>query len=365
MKASLIRVGAMAHKELAHIRRDPQMLAFALLLPLILLLLFGYAISFDVDHIPLAVVDRDNTAESRELVQRFTAGGLFVEVGRGGDVPEVEPLLRRGQAKAVLVVGEDFTTKRTRGEPAVLQLLLDGADNSTASVAMGYAAALANPPPPNAPVTLRPRAFFNPGMRSAAFILPGLIVFLLVMIAVMLTALTVAREFERGSMELLFATPLTRMEIIIGKLVPYFFLGLLQVLLVLTVGVTLFGLPMRGSLWVLSGVSSIFLLANLAQGLLISVITRNQMVASLTAVLSTLLPALLLSGFVFPIGNMPFVLQVVARAFPASHLVDALRAVLLRGNGLSTIWGSVAAITAFFVVMLVLTQRKFSREVGS
>ncbi|MCA9544768.1 MAG: ABC transporter permease [Myxococcales bacterium] len=362
MAGPLTRIGALAQKELAHIRRDPQMLAFALLLPLLLLLLFGYAISFDVDRIPLAVVDQDGTPQSRALVRDFTAGGLFVEVGRGAQVADVEPLLRQGEARAALVIDGQFAQRHLRGEPAPVQLLLDGADNSTASVALGYATALATPPPPVAPVELRARALFNPGLRSAVFVLPGLIVFLLVMIAVMLTALTVAREFERGSMEQLFATPVKRGEIILGKLLPYFGLGALQVLLVLTAGVTLFGLPVRGSLALLAAVASLFLLANLAQGLLISVVTRSQMIASQVAVLSTLLPALLLSGFVFPIANMPMPLQVLAQIFPASHLVSALRAILLRGNGVEALWADLGAIAAFLAVMLAVAIKKFKRE---
>lgn len=362
MKAGLIRIAAMAHKELAHIRRDQQMLALALALPLVLLLLFGYALSFDVDHIPLAIVDQDQTAESRALVRAFTAGDLFVEARREAVVEDVLPALRRGDVRAALVIDNQYARHLTRGEPAPVQLLVDGGDNNTAAVAMGYAVAVASPPPATLPVTLHARALFNPGLRSAVFILPGLIVFLLVMIAVMLTALTIAGEFERGSMEQLFATPIKRIEIVLGKLIPYFALGLLQVLLVVTAGVVLFGLPVRGSLVLVGAISSLFILANLAQGLLISVLTRNQMIASQTAVLSTLLPALLLSGFVFPIANMPLPLQIIARIFPASHLVDALRAVLLRGNGIEALLRPAAAMTAFFVVMLIIATRKFKRE---
>ncbi len=362
MKASLIRMAAIAHKEVAHIRRDPQMLAFALLLPLLLLLLFGYAISFDVDHIALGVVDRDQTPHSRALVRELTAGGLFVEVARASDPSHATQWLRRTEAVAVLVVEDGYARRRLRGEVAPVQLLVDGADNSTASVALGYAMAAASPPPPNPPVRARTRALFNPGLRSAVFILPGLIVFLLVMIAVMLTALTVAREFETGSMEQLFTTPVRRVEIVLGKLLPYFFIGQLQMLLVLTAGVTLFDLPVRGSLWTVGAVASLFLLANLAQGLLISVVTRSQMIASQVAVLTTLLPSLLLSGFVFPVTNMPWPLQVLARIFPASHLVDALRALLLRGNGFDVVAGNAAAIAAFLAAMLVLATRRFRRE---
>jgi len=363
--SALVRIGALARKELAHLRRDPQMLAFALLLPVILLLLFGYAISFDLDRIPLAVVDGDQTAESRALSQRLTAGSLFVEVGRPATPDAAEPLLRRGVARAALVIDEGYSRHLTRGEPAPVQLVLDGSDNSTAAVALGYATALARPKLPIAPpIEARARSLFNPGLKSAIFILPGLMTFILAMVAVMLTALTVAREYERGSMEQLFATPTRRLEIILGKLGPYFVLGLVQVLLVLTVGVVLFGLPVRGSLLLVFGVAGLFLLAMLAQGLLISVVTRSQMLASQLAVLSTLLPTLLLSGFIFPIANMPLPLRVLSQVFPASHMVSALRAILLRGNGPEAVARDCLAIAAFFVFVMLVTTRRFRRTVG-
>ncbi|MEZ4473476.1 MAG: ABC transporter permease [bacterium] len=364
---ALVRIGALARKELAHLRRDPQMLAFALLLPVILLLLFGYAISFDLDRIPLAVVDQDQTAQSRALGRRLTAGSLFVDVARPPTAEAAEPLLRRGVARAALVIDDGYSRRLIRGEAAPVQLVLDGADNSTAAVALGYAAALARaeaPAPPVPPLEVRARSLFNPGLKSAIFILPGLMTFILAMVAVMLTALTVAREYERGSMEQLFATPTRRLEIILGKLGPYFLLGLVQVLLVLTVGVALFGLPVRGGLALLFGVSGLFLLAMLAQGLLISVITRSQMLASQIAVLSSLLPTLLLSGFIFPLANMPLPLQVLARIFPASHMVSALRAILLRGNGPAAVAQDSLAIAIFFAVVLAATTRRFRRTVG-
>ena len=184
------------------------------------------------------------------------------------------------------------------------------------------------------------------------------------MIAVMLTALTVAREYERGSMEQLFATPVGRVEVILGKLVPYFVIGLVQVLLVLTLGVALFDVPVNGSLWLLFAVSSLFILAMLMQGLLISVITRSQMVASMAAAISTFLPALLLSGFIFPIENMPLVLRAVATVLPARYFVNSLRAILLRGNGMEVIWPDLIALSAFFLVLLVIATARFQRKLA-
>ncbi|MDP2349881.1 MAG: ABC transporter permease, partial [Chloroflexota bacterium] len=254
------------------------------------------------------------------------------------------------------------------------QLLVDGADNMTASVALGYAGAIAAMAGRDLataalgggplPLEARPRTLFNPSLASAVFLVPGLMVLILVMVAVMLTALTVAREYERGSMEQLFTTPVGRLEIILGKLSPYLVLGLVQVLLVIVVGVVLFDVPVAGSLALLFLVALVFLLAMLMQGLLISVITRNQLVASQVAAITTMLPALLLSGFVFPVENMPAVLQAIANVLPARYLVHALRAILLRGNGLDVIWPDLLAMGAFFVVVLVVATQRFQRRLA-
>ncbi len=371
---TLGRTLAVAFKEVMHISRDPQVLLFALVMPVILLLLFGYAVSFDVEHIPLAVVDQDHTADSRALGRAFTASGLFDEVARTDDDGAAEVLFRRGVARGALIIPRGFAADAGAGRGARAQLLLDGSDNTTAALALGYATSIAlrvsqaRLDPLTAgtggvrpPLEARARTLYNPALRSSIFLVPGLIVVILVMVAVMLTALTLAREYERGSMEQLFATPVSSAEVILGKLSPYFVIGLLQVLLVIVVGVTLFDVPVRGSLAVLYLVASAFLLAMLTQGLMLSAVTRNQMVASQAAALSTLLPSLLLSGFVFPLENMPAALQVVARLLPATYLVHALKAILLRGNGLDVVAPDIFAILAFFLVMLLISLKRFRR----
>ena len=369
-----LRCLAMARKEVMHILRDPQILAFALGMPLALMFLFGYAVSFDIEHIPFVVVDGDRTAGSRRLVQAFTASGTFTLVAERDDPEEVETLFRSGSAKAALIIPAGFTRTRQAGREAVAQLLLDGSDNTSASITLGYANAVALAsqqqdmaallgtlePPPQA----RVHTLFNPGLRSAVFLVPGLIVLILVMVAVMLTSLTLAREYERGSMEQLFATPVGRAEVILGKLGPYFVIGLVQVLLVVSVGVYVFAVPVRGSLLLLFSVSGLFLLAMLMQGLLISAITRSQMLASQVAAISTFLPALLLSGFIFPVETMPWPLRALASLLPARYFVHALRAILLRGNGLEVIWGDVLAILLFFCFVYALAIGRFRREVG-
>lgn len=374
VRRRLGRVVAMALKEVRHIVRDPQVIAFALGMPVVLIFLFGYAVSFDIDRVPLVVVDQSQSPQSRELVDAFTASDTFRIVAERQDPTASEVLLRNGSAAAILVIPSEFDRHLAAGGDATAQLLLDGADNTSASIALGYANAVslaasqkrleavvgdARPP-----LEARIRTFFNPRLQSAVFLVPGLMVMVLVMVAVMLTALTVAREYERGTMEQLFATPVGRLEVILGKLGPYFLIGLVQVLLVLVLGVVLFDVPVRGSLLLLMGVASLFLLAMLTQGLLISVVTRSQMVASQIAMISTFLPALLLSGFVFPVENMPWPLQAIATVLPARYFVHAMRAILLRGNGLSIIWGDCLAMALFFAVLLVITVKRFQRTVA-
>lgn len=370
-----LRARAIASKEVMHILRDPQLLGFALGMPVILLLLFGYAVSFDISDIPLAVIDQDQTASSRQLVDHFEQAAVFKTTARGDDPSLVEPMFRRDIAKVALVIPPGFARSVGRGEIGEAQLLLDGTDNTTAATALGYASAIALATAPRMdrmglpsftplPMEARTRTLFNPHLESAVFLVPGLMALVLVLVAVMLTALAVAREYERGSMEQLFATPVGRIEIILGKLGPNFVLGLFQVLLVLVVGVTLFHVPIVGSVLLVFLVAALFLMAMLMQGLVISVITKNQMVASQVAAISTLLPSILLSGFVFPVDNLPVPLQAIAAILPARYFIEALRAIMLRGNGLDVIWPQLLALLAFFLVMLVVATRRFQRSLA-
>jgi ABC-2 type transport system permease protein len=371
----LLRTRAIASKEVMHILRDPQLLGFALVMPVLLLLLFGYAVSFDLHDIPLAVVDQDRTAASRALVSDFEQAGVFVTRARAGAPEAVEPLFRRDVAKVALVIPPGFSRRTQRGEVGEAQLLLDGSDNTTAATALGYASAIALGAAPRMsasglpllgplPLEARARTLFNPELESAIFLVPGLMALILVIVAVMLTALAVAREYERGSMEQLFSTPVGRLEIILGKLGPNFVLGLFQVLIVLVVGVTLFDVPIRGSVVAVFLVSAVFLMAMLMQGLLISVVTKNQMLASQVAAITTLLPALLLSGFIFPVENLPVPLQAIAAVLPARYFIEALRAIMLRGNGIEDVVPQLLPLAAFFLVMLVLATRRFQRRLA-
>jgi ABC-2 type transport system permease protein len=272
---------------------------------------------------------------------------------------------------AVLVVPRSFSQDVARGG-AQVQFLLDGADGNTATQALGKAQALVQAasqrfrPPgvtlPAPPLEVRVRTLFNPTGRSALYLVPGLAAYLLAIVAVLITALTVAREWERGSMEQLFATPVGRLEIVVGKLLPYLGIGLLQVLLVLTVGAWVFDVPVRGSLGVLGLSALLFLIGMLGQGLLISVVARNQVVATQLATMTSMLPSMLLSGFIFPIENLPLPLRLLSTLIPARYFVGTLRGVLLRGNGLAELWPQLVALTLFAALMLAAAMGRFQRR---
>jgi ABC-2 type transport system permease protein len=368
-----IRVGAMAAKEVLHIRRDPRTLYLALVMPVVLLLLFGYGVSFDLDRIPLAVADDDRSPESRALVDAFSRSREFDVVARVA-APEAEGLFRRGSAVAALVVRPGYGRDLARREPGKAELLVDGADATTAnqvlqkadtiaraegrrrSAAAGMSATL--------PLEARTWTRYNPAARSAIFVVPGLTAYLLAIGAVLLTALTIAGEWERGSMEQLFASPVGRVDVILGKLLPYLALGMLQLLLVVAVGATAFDVPIRGSLALLFGCGLLFLGGMLGQGLLISVVAKNQLVATQAGVLSSLLPSLLLSGMLFPIENMPRPLQLFSSLIPARYLVHALRGLLLKGSGFGLLWPDLLALAIFAVAILAIATARFQRRVA-
>jgi ABC-2 type transport system permease protein len=366
------RVRALARKEGMHIARDASTIAFAAVMPLLLIVLFGYAVSFDVDGIRTVIVDQDRTEASRALAAHLFSGPTFVRVGDEARAEAVEPWFRARRASMGLVIPLHYERSLARGEAASVQVLVDAADNVTTGAVMSYAArfiarenrGLARDVAGSAPVAIeaRVRALFNPGMRSAVFLVPGLVALIQAIMAVMLTALTVAREWEKGSMEQLFSTPVGRLEIALGKLGPYFVVALL--LLILVAATWVFDVPIRGSLLALFGVSSLFLYAALAQGLLISVVTKNQQVATQAAAVSSMLPSMLLSGFALPIENMPRVLRVVTNIVPARHYIHAIRAIMLRDVEPRALAGDALALAAIGTVLLAVATARFSRKLA-
>jgi len=364
------RIRAMARKEVAHLLRDPVTFFLALGLPLVLLVIFGYGVSFDLDHAPLAVVDQDQSPLSRRLMQSLTATQELVATHTLADPEGVEALFRRNEVASALVIPPDTAGNLAAGRRAELQWLVDGSDNTRAMGILATGLPMLQQDlrremgAPSPSVEARVQLLYNPGLRSSLFFLPGLTAYILAVAGVLLTALSVAREHEKGNLEQLFATPVGPFEIIVGKLLPYLVLGIVQALLVLTAGALLFGMPFSGPLWLLAAGTLLFLGAALAQGLLISVVAKSQQVATQVGALTSLLPAVLLSGFLFPVHRMPWPLQVLASIFPARYYVSLLRGVLLKGVGIEVLWPQLGALAIFVVVVLALAVRRFPRRIA-
>jgi len=367
---SLTRLLAVARKELLQLRRDPRSLALAFVLPLLLLVLFGYAITWDVRDIETAVLDQDRSARSRELLDAFSASGYFEIERHLADASEIRPLLDRGEVRLVLVIPPDYSQELAQdgAAGADLQALLDGSDANTATIALGYArgvvASLAGGPGgrPRTPLEVASRVWYNEELESRNMIVPGLVAVIMMIIAAMLTSLTIAREWERGTMEQLAATPVTRLEVVLGKLLPYLGIGLLDVVTSSLLGVLLFGVPFRGSPALLMVLSFFFLLGSLGLGMFISARTKSQLLATQVAMIATFLPAFLLSGFMFAISVMPAALRAVTYLVPARYFLVVTRGIFLKGVGVEVLRVQGLLMVAYAAVGLALAVASFKKE---
>lgn len=368
---SFMRLAALIRKEFIHIRRDPRSLAMAFLMPLILLVLFGYAITMDINKLNLAVYDQDKTAASRDYIQRFRASGYFSVVGVLEDYRAATDTLDRGGAHLVLVIPRNFARDLEQGKAAQVQVLADGSDANTATVALGYVEAITNRysearmgSAVRLAVDNRLRVWYNPELKSRWFIIPGLIAVIMAVITALLTSLTVAREWESGTMEQLIATPVQPAELFLGKMTPYFAIGILDILLSVAMGVWVFGVPMRGSFVLLLGVSALFLVGGLSLGILISTIAKSQLVASQLAMVATFLPAFLLSGFLYAIENMPRPLQVVTHVVQARYYVEVLKNIFLKASPAAYLMSEIAFLAVFALIVFALALRKFAKKLA-
>ena len=361
------RLLAVARKEALQLRRDPRSLLMAFVLPVLLVVLFGYAISFDVNDVPTAVLDRDGTARSRALVDAFRETGYFSIRRHLTDEREMAPLLDRGVVRLVLVIPRGFAADLAAGRTAPVQALIDGADANTASIALNYAqsaaAAFGGSAALRPPAGAEVRVWYNESLKSQYSIVPGLIAVIMMIIAAMLTSLTIAREWERGTMEQLAATPVHPVEVVLGKLLPYLGIGLFDVCVVVALGLIVFGVPLRGSPGLLFGASLLFLLGGLGLGIFISAVVRTQLLATQIAILVTYLPGFLLSGFAFDIANMPAALRALSLAVPARYFLVVVRGIFLKGVGPPVLWPQLLALAAFAVIGLTLAVRSFRKEI--
>jgi len=376
---NLRRTRAMARKELLHIIRDPRSLMAALTQPVMVLLLFGYALSLDVDRIPTIIYDADRSAVSQKLVQEFRGSRYFQVID---EVDSYRPIERAMDTRRILVgvaIPADYSRNLLEGKEAPVQILLDGADSNTASIAMGYAQGLVQTYAQHArddaqsartgsvmrpPVSAQVRVWYNTDLVSRNFIVPGLIGVITMIIAALLTSLTIAREWENGTMEQLLSTPVRPIEMALGKLSAHFLLGLVDMLIALFVGVVIFNVPLKGSLVLLLCSACVFLYGALAWGLYISSMYRNQLSAYQMGTLTSFLPAFLLSGFIYPLSNMPLVIRAISVIIPARYFIDMTKGIFLKGSGLRLLWFDMLLLIVYAVGISFLAVRRLRQKIA-
>jgi ABC-2 type transport system permease protein len=351
------RLLAFSRKEVLEIVRDPITVWIALCMPLVMLFLFGVALSFDVKDAPLIIVDHDKSAASRALSDQFLNTGYFQLAGAPEDERIAEHALMKGQARAVLSIPPHFGRRLHQGQPAPVELVVDGTYASTAAIVSAYGRAILYAFPSGTlqlPVQPEIRVWYNPQLRSRDFIVPGLFAVILMAFPPLLTALAVTREKELGTIAHIYASPLTKTEFIIGKLLPYAAIAFLQLVIVLAGGFLLFKVPMHGSLALLIGLGLIYVLTTVSIGLLVSTLVRTQVAAMLVTLILTLMPSFLFSGFIYPIFTMPEFFQGYSARIPTMYFVNISRGIVMRGAGLAELWTNVAVLVGYTAVVLVL-----------
>lgn len=371
------RVFAIIRKEFVHIIRDPRSLAMAIAMPVLLIFLFGSSLSLDVDKVPLVIWDQNRTSDSREFVGRFTGSRYFQLSGYVNSYEEIEQSIDKREAMLALIIPTDFSRKLETGRKADAQLIVDGSDSNTATIAIGYAKTVTDSYTSSLmlktaqrqgarkvgiPLEAKPRIWFNQNMQAKNYIIPGLIAVIMVVISALLTSLTVAREWENGTMEQLLTTPLQPRELILGKLVPYFAIGMFDVLLAVLIGEFLFQVPLRGNGALVFAMAALFLPGALTMGMLAGILTRSQLVASQLAMVLTFLPSFLLSGFMYSIANMPPFLQGLTYVVPARFFVAILKRIYLKGAGLEMLIMEAVGLVVFAVVLIVVANIKLKKS---
>jgi ABC-2 type transport system permease protein len=372
-----VRVKAVAKKEFIQIWRDPRSLGLGLAIPVILLVLFGYALSLDINNIPTVIWNRDNTKMSVDFLLNFKNSNYFNIKAYYDNYRDIERDINYGTAMIAIIIPKDFSRYMLSNQEAPVQFILDGSDSNTATIALNYIQSVvysyntqvvtnalkkANAPPLEL-VDLRPRVWFNPDFESKNFIVPGLIAIIMMIIAALLTSLTIAREWERGTMEQLISTPVRSSELIIGKFIPYFAIGIFDLIVAVLMGRFIFDVPLHGSIALLFVLSSIFLTGSLALGIYISTVAKSQLMASQMALLISFLPTLLLSGFTYEIFNMPKIVQAFTYFIPARYFITILRGIYLKGVGISDLWFESLCLILFAWIATGAAIKKFKKKI--
>jgi len=368
------RVLHLVRKEFLELRQDPRLFGIVILAPIVQLTMLGYAATTDIRDVPIVVVDEDRSAASRELVERFEASETFVIVDTVSSLAEIDRYLDHGDAWMALAVPADYGERVRTGRPAQIQVVADGTDANSTNVALGYARGLANAyarelaasqgrgtvPAISADI----RVWFNPGLESRVFMIPGILALVLLVVTTNLSSMAIVREKELGTLEQLNVTPLARWELIVGKLVPYAILGMVDALLVVAVAVGWFEIPLRGSLALLLVMCLVYLLSTLGLGLFVSTVSRTQQQAMMTSSFFFLLPMVFLSGFIFPIENMPVVIQPVTYLIPLRYFLVILRGIFLKGIGLDVFWPEALALLAWGLAILTLATLRLTKRLA-
>jgi len=367
------RTRAIARKELLHILRDTRSLMAALTQPIMILLLFGYALSLDVDQVPAVIFDADHSAESGSLAREFRGSRYFKVVEETDNYAAIERAMDQRRAMVGVVIPTDYSENLLQGKAANVQILLDGTDSNTASIALGYAEGLVqtysrrmheqgtSKPPP---VDARVRVWYNTDLVSRNYIVPGLIGVITMIIAALLTSLCIAREWENGTMEQLLSTPVRPAELAMGKLVAYFALGLTDMLIAMFVGIYIFDVPLKGSFPLLLLSACVFLFGGLAWGIFISVGYRNQLTTYQIGTFTSFLPAYLLSGFIYSIANMPIIIQIIAIFVPARYFINIAKGIFLKGIGLELLWFDLLLLVGYAIMMFYFAARRLRQKVA-
>jgi ABC-2 type transport system permease protein len=373
----LIRLKAIARKEFLHIVRDPRSLALAVSIPVLLLLLFGFALTLDVDRIPTVVYDLDRTPRSRDLADHFLGSKYFQLQTFARDYAHLQELLDNGQALMALVIPANFSRDLELNREATIQVLMDGTDANTATIALGYASAITllysqgllaqkmnhlGVGKISPPIEPRIRIWFNPDLESKNFIVPGLIAVIMAILAAILTSGTISREWERGTMEQLISTPIRNEELILGKLIPYFAIGMIDLSLSVAMGKLLFDVPLRGNGLLLFSLASLFLLGAICQGVVVSIITKNQLLSSQISIILSYLPTFILSGFIYPISNMPKFIQVITYVVPGRYFVAILKGIYSKGIGMEILWIEALLLALYAAAMTFWAHRRFKKR---
>ncbi len=374
----LKRIKAVAWKEFIQIKRDPRSLGLAIAIPIFMLLIFGYGLSLDIDHVRMLVWNQDSSSQiTRDFLLNFNNSKYFKIVGYTDNYRDITKKIDNGHIMMALIIPKDFSHFIESGKVAPLQLIVDGSDANTATIALGYVRSVVSKynvdllteafakhgMNPVKSVNAHPRVWFNMGLTSTWFIIPGVIAMIIMIISALLISITISREWERGTMEQLISTPVKGPELILGKFIPYFVIGFFDLLVGVLMARFLFGVPFRGSYFLLIILSSLFLTGALSQGILISVNSKTQLMATQLASLSTLIPTMLLSGFIYPIFNMPKFIQGITYLIPARYYITVLRDLFLKGNGIATIWDETLFLLLFAFIMFSLATRKFKKKV--